>query len=78
MWAIGAQVHQMSPPAWLDGPIRGLPVIRAYSTYRLSLLADRRRDRRGAVAVPQSHPGRHDDFAPASTHQAMLAAPAST
>ena len=38
MWAIGAQVHQMSPPAWLDGPLRNLPVIRAYSTYRLSLL----------------------------------------
>jgi branched-chain amino acid transport system permease protein len=38
MWAIGAQVHQMSPPGWLDGPLRGLPVIRAYSTYRLSLL----------------------------------------
>jgi branched-chain amino acid transport system permease protein len=38
MWAIGAQVHQMSPPPWLDGPLRGLPVIRAYSTYRLSLL----------------------------------------
>jgi branched-chain amino acid transport system permease protein len=38
MWAIGAQVHQMSPPPWLDGPMRGLPVIRAYSTYRLSLL----------------------------------------
>jgi len=38
MWVIGAQVHQMSPPSWLDGPIRGLPVIRAYSTYRLSLL----------------------------------------
>src|SRR5512134_1351875 len=38
MWVIGAQVHQMSPPAWLDGPLRGLPVIRAYSTYRLSLL----------------------------------------
>jgi len=38
MWAIGAQVHQMSPPAWLDGPLRGLPVIRAYSTYRLTLL----------------------------------------
>jgi branched-chain amino acid transport system permease protein len=38
LWAIGAQVHQMSPPAWLDGPLRGLPVIRAYSTYRLSLL----------------------------------------
>jgi branched-chain amino acid transport system permease protein len=38
MWAIGAQVHQMSPPAWLDGPLRGLPVINAYSTYRLALL----------------------------------------
>src|SRR5688572_31501347 len=38
MWAIGAQVHQMSPPAWLDGPLRGLPVIRAYSAYRLSRL----------------------------------------
>jgi branched-chain amino acid transport system permease protein len=38
MWGIGAQVHQMSPPAWLDGPWRGLPVIRAYSTYRLTLL----------------------------------------
>jgi len=38
MWIIGAQVHQMSPPAVLDGPLRGLPVIRAYSTYRLSLL----------------------------------------
>lgn len=38
MWAIGAQVHQMSPPAWLDGPIRGVPVIKAYSTYRLTLL----------------------------------------
>src|ERR1051326_1428396 len=25
MWAIGAQVHQMSPPPWLDGPIRNLP-----------------------------------------------------
>src|SRR5215467_3644071 len=38
MWVIGAQVHQMSPPAALDGPIRNLPVIRAYSTYRLTLL----------------------------------------
>jgi branched-chain amino acid transport system permease protein len=38
MWAIGAQVHQMSPPPWLDGPLRNLPVIRAYSTYRLTLL----------------------------------------
>jgi len=38
MWVIGAQVHQMSPPTVLDGPLRGLPVIRAYSTYRLSLL----------------------------------------
>src|SRR4029079_11332852 len=38
MWAIGAQVHQMSPPPWLGGALRNLPVIRAYSTYRLSLL----------------------------------------
>jgi branched-chain amino acid transport system permease protein len=38
MWAIGAQVHQLSPPAWLDGPLRGLPLIRAFSTYRLALL----------------------------------------
>src|SRR5688572_22746917 len=38
MWAIGAQVHQLDPPAGLSGPIRGLPVINAYSSYRLSLL----------------------------------------
>jgi branched-chain amino acid transport system permease protein len=38
MWAIGAQVHQLEPPAWLNGPIRDLPVIRAYSSYRLSLI----------------------------------------
>jgi branched-chain amino acid transport system permease protein len=38
MCVIGGQFHQMSPPAALDGPLRGLPVIRAYSTYRLSLL----------------------------------------
>src|SRR5262245_51081563 len=38
MWYFGAQVHQMSPPALLDGPLRGLPVINAYSKYRLALL----------------------------------------
>jgi branched-chain amino acid transport system permease protein len=38
MWGIGAQVHQLEPPAWLNGPIRDIPVIRAYSSYRLSLL----------------------------------------
>jgi branched-chain amino acid transport system permease protein len=38
MWIIGAQVHQMSPPDWLDGPIRNIPVIKAYSNYRLALL----------------------------------------
>jgi branched-chain amino acid transport system permease protein len=38
MWIIGAQVHQMSPPDFLDGPIRNIPVIKAYSTYRLTLL----------------------------------------
>jgi len=38
LWIFGGQVHQLSAPAWLDGPIRGLPVINAYSTYRISLL----------------------------------------
>jgi branched-chain amino acid transport system permease protein len=38
MWIIGAQVHQMSPPDWLGGPLRDLPVIKAYSKYRLTLL----------------------------------------
>jgi len=38
LWSIGAQVHQMSPPDWLTGPIRDLPIIRAYSKFRLSLL----------------------------------------
>jgi branched-chain amino acid transport system permease protein len=38
LWIFGGQVHQLSPPAWLDGPTRGIPVINAYSTYRMSLL----------------------------------------
>jgi branched-chain amino acid transport system permease protein len=38
LWGIGAQVHQLEPPAWLNGPLRGLPVINAYSAYRLALL----------------------------------------
>lgn len=38
MWTFGAQVHQMSPPDWLDGPLRGIPVINAYSKYRMALL----------------------------------------
>jgi branched-chain amino acid transport system permease protein len=28
----------MEAPAWLKGPIRGIPIINAYSAYRLSLL----------------------------------------
>lgn len=39
IWIFTAQVHQMEAPEWLQGPIRGLPVINAYSAYRLSLLA---------------------------------------
>jgi len=39
LWVFTAQVHQMEPPEWLDGPIRDLPLIKAYSAYRLSLLA---------------------------------------
>ena len=38
MWAIGAQVHQMEAPEWLAGPLRGIPLINAYSKYRLMLL----------------------------------------
>ena len=38
LWAFTAQVHQMDAPEWLHGPIRGLPLIKAYSAYRLSLL----------------------------------------
>ena len=39
MWGFTAQVHQMDAPEWLHGPIRGIPLIKAYSAYRLSLLA---------------------------------------
>ena len=38
LWAFTGQVHQMEAPAWLQGPIRGIPLISAYSAYRLSLL----------------------------------------
>ena len=38
IWGIGATVHQMSAPEWLAGPLRNLPVINAYSKYRLALL----------------------------------------
>ena len=38
MWSIGAQVHQLSAPEWLAGPLRGIPLINAYSKYRMALL----------------------------------------
>jgi branched-chain amino acid transport system permease protein len=38
LWVFTGQVHQMEAPAWLQGPIRDIPVIRAFSAYRLSLL----------------------------------------
>ena len=38
LWVFGGQVHQLSPPDWLDGPLRGMPVINAYSKFRLALL----------------------------------------
>ncbi len=38
LWYFGAQVHQLEPPALLDEPLRGLPVLRTYSSYRLFLL----------------------------------------
>jgi branched-chain amino acid transport system permease protein len=39
LWIFTGQVHQMEAPSWLQGPIRDIPVIRAFSAYRLSLLA---------------------------------------
>ncbi|MCX8003405.1 MAG: branched-chain amino acid ABC transporter permease [Burkholderiaceae bacterium] len=39
LWLFTALAHQMQAPEWLQGPIRGLPLINAYSAYRLSLLA---------------------------------------
>jgi branched-chain amino acid transport system permease protein len=38
IWIFTGQVHQMEAPAWLQGPIRDIPLIKAYSAYRLSLL----------------------------------------
>ncbi len=38
LWVFTAEVHQMEAPAWLKGPIRGIPIINAYSAYRMSLL----------------------------------------
>lgn len=38
LWIFTGQVHQMEAPERLQGPIRDIPLIRAYSAYRLSLL----------------------------------------
>jgi branched-chain amino acid transport system permease protein len=38
LWAVGATVHQTSAPEWLAGPLRDLPLITAYSKYRIALL----------------------------------------
>ena len=38
LWGFTAEVHQMEAPAWLKGPLRGIPIINAYSMYRMSLL----------------------------------------
>ena len=38
LWIFTGQVYQMEAPSWLQGPIRDIPVIKAYSAYRLSLL----------------------------------------
>lgn len=38
LWVFTGQVHQMEAPSILQGPIRDIPLIRAYSAYRLSLL----------------------------------------
>jgi branched-chain amino acid transport system permease protein len=38
LWMFTGQVYQIEAPQWLQGPIKGIPVIKAYSAYRLSLL----------------------------------------
>lgn len=38
LWIFTGQVYQMEAPEWLQGPIRGIPIINAYSAFRLSLL----------------------------------------
>jgi branched-chain amino acid transport system permease protein len=38
LWIFTGQVYQMEAPSLLQGPIRGIPLINAYSAYRLSLL----------------------------------------
>jgi len=38
LWGFGATVHQLEPPGWLAGPLRDIPLIKAYSKYRLMLL----------------------------------------
>ncbi|MDM0014999.1 branched-chain amino acid ABC transporter permease [Variovorax sp. J22P168] len=38
LWIFTGQVHQMEAPEFLQGPIRNIPLINAYSAYRLSLL----------------------------------------
>jgi branched-chain amino acid transport system permease protein len=38
LWIFTGQVHQMEPPSLLQGPMRGLPLVNAYSSYRMMLL----------------------------------------
>lgn len=38
LWIFTGEVHQMEAPEWLKGPLRGIPIINAYSQYRMSLL----------------------------------------
>jgi branched-chain amino acid transport system permease protein len=38
LWIFTGQVYQMEAPSLLQGPIRNIPIINAYSAYRLSLL----------------------------------------
>jgi branched-chain amino acid transport system permease protein len=39
IWIYTGQVHQLEAPGPLQGPLRGIPIINAYSAFRLSLLA---------------------------------------
>ena len=61
LWWLGGTVHQADAPELLSGPLRDIPLIKAYSKYRLALLPIGIAIGVAAVAVPQPHARRHDD-----------------
>ena len=62
MWVFGgAGAPDGARRTGCNGPIRGIPLINAYSAYRLACSPFGIVIGVGAVAVPQPHARRHDD-----------------